>query len=142
MLRISRKLNDPSTTPKSYWAILNWVLKNKKIPRILPIFHNDKVISDFNEKTNLFNSFFASYCTLVSNSSVLPNISFHKNTRLNSFSITKKDILAIIKSLDLNKFYEWDNISIKMKKICGKSLSLHLKLVCEAALSDGVFPDD
>ena len=73
---------------------------------------------------------------------MLPNISFHKNTRLSSFSITKKDILAIIKSLDLNKFYEWDNISIKMIKICGKSLSLHLKLVCEVALSDGVFPDD
>ena len=79
----------------------------------------------------------------MSNSSLLPNISFHENTRLNSFSITKKDILAIInKSLDLNQFYEWDNISIKMIKICGKSLSLHLKLVCEAALSDGIFPDD
>ena len=34
--------------------------QNKKIHRILPIFHNDKVTSDFNEKTNLFNSFFAS----------------------------------------------------------------------------------
>ena len=60
MLSITKKLNDPSTAPKSYWTILNWFLKNKKIPRILPIFHNDQVISDFKEKTNLFNSFVAS----------------------------------------------------------------------------------
>ena len=43
-VRTSKKLN-PSVTPKSYWSILNWFLKNKKITSIPPIFHNDKVIS-------------------------------------------------------------------------------------------------
>ena len=103
MLRMSKKLNDPSTAPKSYWSILNWFLNNKKIPSIPPIFHKDKVISDFKEKASLFNSFFASQCIPVSNSSVLLDINFHTNARLNSFSITKKDIVAIIKSLNPNK---------------------------------------
>ena len=132
-----KKLNVPSTAPKFYWSILNWFLNNKKIPSIPPIFHNGKVISDFKEKANLFNSFFASQCTPVSNSSVLPDISFHTNARLNSFSITEKDILAIIKSLDPNKSHGWDNISIKMMKMCGESLALPLKMIFEA-----VFPDD
>ena len=78
----------------------------------------------------------------MSNSSVLPGISFYTNTHLNSFCITDKDILAIIKSLDPNKFHGWDNISIKTIKICGGSLALPLKLISEAALNYGVFPDD
>ena len=130
MLKMSKKLKDPSTAPKSYWSILNWFLNNKKIPSISPIFHNSKVISGFKEKINLFNSFFASQCTPVSNSIVLPDISFHTSAHLNSFNITKKDILAIIKSPDPNKSHGcdnisrnpnkshgWDNISIKMIKM-------------------------
>ena len=73
---------------------------------------------------------------------MLPDISFHTNARLNSFCITEKDILAIIKSLDPNKSHGWDNISIKMIKMCGKSLAWPLKMIFEAALNDGVLPDD
>ena len=71
---------------------------------------------------------------------MLPDISFHTNARLNSFSITEKYILAIIKTLDPNKPLGWDNISIKMIKMCGESLGL--PLIFEATLNDGVFPDD
>ena len=104
--------------------------------------HSLPVLSEFKEKANLFNASFVSQCILVSNSSVLPDISFHTNTRLNSFSIAEKDSLAIIKSLDPNKSHRWDNISIKMMKMCGESLALPLKTIFEAALNDGVFPDD
>ena len=96
---MSKKLNDPLTAPKPYWSIPNY----KNITSIPPIFHNGKVISDFKEKANLYNSFFVTQCTPVSNSNVFPDISFHINTHLNSLSITQKDILAIIKSLDPNK---------------------------------------
>ena len=71
---------------------------------------------------------------------MLPDISFHTNTILNSFSITKKDILALIKSLDPNNSHGWDNISIKMIKMCGELLALPLKMIFEAALNDDVFP--
>ena len=119
MVKMSKKLNDLSTAPKPCWSILNWFFKNKKIPSIPPICHDGKVISGFKEKANLFNSFFACQCTPVSNSSVLFGISFHTNARLNSFSITEKDIFAIIKSLDPSKSHGWDNILIKMIKMCG-----------------------
>ena len=80
---MSKKLNNPSTAPKPYWSIPNCFLNNKKIPSIPPLFHYGKVISDFKEKANLLNSFFASQCTRVTNSSVLPYISVHTNVRLN-----------------------------------------------------------
>ena len=106
MLRINKKLNNPSTASKSYWSILNWFLNNKKIPGIPSIFHTNKVMSDFKEKANLFNSFFASQCTLLSNSIVLHDISFHTNTCLNVFRFTEKNILAIIKALHPNKSHD------------------------------------
>ena len=90
MLRMSKKLNDPSTAPKSYGSIFSWFLNNKKIPSIPPIFHIGKVLSDFKRKAYLFNSFFASQCTSAYNSSVLPDINFHTNARLNSFSVYRK----------------------------------------------------
>ena len=74
--------------------------------------------------------------------SVLPDIGFHTNACLNTFSNTEKDILAIIKSLDPNKSRGWDNILMKMINMCGDSLALPLKIIFEAALNNGVFPDD
>ena len=86
---MSKKVNDPSTAPKPYWSILNWFPNNKKISSNFPIFYNGKVTSDFKEKTNQFNS-----CTPVSSFSVLLDISFRTNTRLNSFSIAEKHALS------------------------------------------------
>ena len=66
------------------------------MPSIPPIFHNCKFVSDFKGKASLFNSFFASQCTPVSNSSVLSDISLPMNTRLNSSITTEKDIIITI----------------------------------------------
>ena len=36
LIRLSSKLEGPSTAPKTYWSILNRFLSNKKIPIIPP----------------------------------------------------------------------------------------------------------
>ena len=58
--QLSQKLSDPSTEPKTYWKIINRFVNNKKTPMIPPLLVNDKIISNFSEKANLFNKFFAS----------------------------------------------------------------------------------
>ena len=40
--RLSSKLLDSKTSPKSYWSILKTFLNNKKIPCIPPLLHNGK----------------------------------------------------------------------------------------------------
>ena len=74
----------------------------------------------------------------MSNSSVLPDI---KDTCLNSFNITEEDILSVIKSLESNKSYEWNNILTKMITMWGESLTSPLKMIFDLVLRDGVFPD-
>ena len=63
--RLSNKLLDSKTTPKSYWSMLKTFVNNKKIPCIPPLFHNGKFIMDFKEKTELFNDVFTRQCSLV-----------------------------------------------------------------------------
>ena len=64
------KLNHPSTRSKIYWSILNSFYKGSKVPLIPLLLVNDKIVSDFTEKANLFNVFFSSYCTPISSNSV------------------------------------------------------------------------
>ena len=53
--KLSSRLADPLTSPKTYWSILKTFLNNKKIPCIPPLFHENKFITDFKEKAELFN---------------------------------------------------------------------------------------
>ena len=56
-------------------------------------------------------------------------------------NINDNDVFSIIKSLNPSKSHGWDNISIRMIKLCGKSISYSLKLIFEASLQGGEFPD-
>ena len=58
--QLSQKLIDPSTEPKTYWKIINRFVNNKKTPIIPPLLVSNKIVSNFSEKANLFNKFFAS----------------------------------------------------------------------------------
>ena len=59
---------------------------------------------------------------------------------LSFLEISETDIFAIIKNLDPNKSRGWDNLSIRMMKLCGKSITYPLKLISEAWLQGGTFP--
>ena len=134
---------DPTTSPKAYWSILKTVLNNKKIPCIPPIYHNNNYITDFKEKAQIFNDFFAKQCTLVENTSKLPTDSFKRtNNLLSAISFTKDDIAKIIKNFNPNKAHGFDMISIRMLKICGESILKSLELTLKSCIESGKFPTE
>ena len=51
--KLSSRLANPLTSPKTYWSILKTYLNNKKIPCIPPLFHENKFITDFKGKAEL-----------------------------------------------------------------------------------------
>ena len=140
ILKMTTKLQDPKTAAKTYWAVLIRLLYKKKIPAIPPLFVNGKFVSDFCEKANLFNNFFASICTPIKNSSLLPLFSYRTSARITSFDVTDEDISLIIKNLDPAKAHGCDNTSIKMIKTCSESLTVPLKIIFEQSLKEGRFP--
>ena len=79
---------------------------------------------------------------MVKNASTLPNLEYKTDERLNYFEINKNDILSVINNLNASKAHEWDKISIRMIKLCSKTIAIQLKLIFRSMLEEGVFPDD
>ena len=79
---------------------------------------------------------------MVKNASTLPNLEYKTDKRLNYFEINEDDIVSIIKNLNASKAHGWDKISIRMIKLCGKTIAIPLKLIFQSMLEEGVFPDD
>ena len=94
----------------------------RKIPLIPPILKGNKCVSDFKDKANYFNEFFSLQCSLVVNSSVLPDKPYVTASSVESVTISGSDILKIIRSLDINKAHGYDDISVRMMKICDDAI--------------------
>ena len=101
---LSLKLNNPQTSPKTYWSIIKSCYNGRKILIIPPLSVNGKIIINFKEKVNLFNKYFSSQCNPLPNDSKLPeNQTYITETKLSSFDIEDEDIYKMIKTLDINK---------------------------------------
>ena len=110
---MTNKLNNAQKSSKACWSILKSFLNNKKIPLIPPLFYKNCFITNFKEKTKLFNSLFADQCSLMSNASKLPsNFRLYTDNRISTFTFSQYDIGKIIQNLNLNKAQGHDNISI------------------------------
>ena len=70
--RLSKKLADSMASTKSYWSTLQ-IFLNNKIPCIRLLKHQNKYVTDFKEKAEIFNSFFAEQFSLMNNSRKLPS---------------------------------------------------------------------
>ena len=118
--RIANILNNTQKNSRSYWSLMKISLNNKKIPLISPLYHENRFITDFKEKAELFNSFFSKKCSLLANYGELStSLSFQTDKRLSSVIFSAEDIRKIIQGLDHSKAHGHDNISIRMFKTCG-----------------------
>ena len=93
------------------------MLNDKKTPCIPPIIHDNKFVTDFSKKADLFNSFFAKQCAFVESDSVLPLSTNPITDRYLANVFTEDDIKRIICKLDPNKVHGHDMISICILKM-------------------------
>ena len=108
---INRKLNDPLTSSKTNWSIMNTFFNGKNVPVVSPLLFNGTFVTDFLEKINIFNLFFSKECTLVSNNSVFPSdFTYVTEEQTQSITFSKSDVIKIIRALDINKAHGHDNI--------------------------------
>ena len=140
---MASKLTNVQRNSKTYCSLLNRFLNNKKIPLIPSLFHENKFVTDFKEKAELFNSFFAKQFSLIKNSSKLPShLHYLTDNRLSSVRLSQDDIAKIIQNLDPNKAHGHDNISIRMLKICGSSIYKPLEMIFNECIETGFFPSE
>ena len=118
-------------------------VNGSKIPLIPPLLIDNKLVTEFLDKANLFNNFFTKQCTPISNDSTV-SVSINVETRENvsSLKFCVDDIQKIIRSLDQNKAHGHDEISIRMIKLCATSVSKPLHLIFRNCLETESFPKE
>ena len=108
---------------KTYWSILKSFYNYRKVPLIPPLLIDDKFVTDIETKINIFNKFFADQCQPLNNAIDLPtNQIFLTQSKLGSLDFNEGELLQIIRALNINKAHGHDDISIRMIKICDRSL--------------------
>ena len=139
--KMGKTLSNPETGQKTYWSLINKILNKTKIPVIPPLLENDIFVLDFESKAQIFNDYFVLQCTTIDTGSEVPGQLLSNSPPLTEFAISDEKILNIIRSLNPNKAHGWDDISVRMIRMCDDSLVFPLKLIFEACLRQGVFPE-
>ena len=138
----AKRLNNPSLQAKTYWSILKTFYNDKKNPIIPLLLIDDKFVTDIQTKANIFNKFFADQCTPLKNGSVLPkNQIFLTQSRICTLDFNEEELMKIIRNLKVHKAHGHDDISIRMIKICDKSILKPLILLFENSIKSSYYPD-
>ena len=120
---LAKKLNNLLLQAKTHWSILKSFYNKRKVLLIPPLVMDDKFVTDIQTKINIFNKLFANQCQPLNNASDLPtNQIFLTQSRRTSLDFNEGELLQIIRALIINKAHSHDDISIRMIKICDKSL--------------------
>ena len=103
---------------------------------------DDKFVNDTKTKADIFGDFFAEQCTPLKNDSKLPsNQIYLTQSILVSLDFNEDEVLKIIRSLNIHKAHDYDDISIRMIKICDKSLLKPLIILFKNSTKSSHYPD-
>ena len=131
---LGKKVNEPGTSQKAYWKIINRVMNKCRAPKIPPLLVNNMFILNCNEKAKLFNDFFSKQCMPIIASSVLPPLNYLTDNRIDHIEIQCDEILSLIRNLNPNKATGSDGISGQMLLLCDNSVVLPLKIIFQNIL--------
>ena len=138
---LGNEVNDPNTSQKSYWKIINRVMNKCRAPKIPPLLVNNVFILNCRDKAKLFNDFFSNQCRLITNSCTLPTFNFLIDKRIDKILIRRDEIVSLVRHLNPNKASGSDGISAQMLLLCYDYIGMPLKLIFENILSTSLYPD-
>ena len=93
------------------------------------------------EKAKYFNDLFSNQCKPIKNNSVLPNLTFLTEKRIDLIAIQNDEITSLIRNLNPNKATGSDGISGQMLLLCDNTVVLPLKIIFENILTTSAYPD-
>ena len=97
-------------------------------------------MTDFSERASLFNDHFVLQCTEINTDSEIPRDEATVNYTLIN-DVSEEKLLTITRSLNPNKAYGWEEISIRMIKLSDASLVTPLKMIFTNCLRNALFPE-
>ena len=82
LTNLGNKVNNPATSQKSYWKIINREMNKCSAPKIPPLLVNNLFTLNCGEKARYFNDYFSQQCKPVINNRVLPILGIPTNKRI------------------------------------------------------------
>ena len=140
LTNLGNKVNDPNTSQKTYWKIINNVMSKCIAPKIPPLLVNNLFILISRVKARYFNDFSSNQCTPIINNSVLPAISFLTNKRNDNVTVENKESISLVRNINPNKAMGSDGISGQMLLLCDDSVS-KLSRNKSSSYMNSFFPD-
>ena len=132
---------DPTLQSKTYWSILKGFYNGKRVSVIPPLLVNNKFLTDFKAKANIFNDFFSTQCTPLANDSKLPeNWVYLTNSRINSVPFSDSLVINITRNFNVNKALDHDDFSIRIIKMCHEFLARPLSIIFRNSLNSCIYP--
>ena len=138
---LGNKVNDPDTSQKVYWKIINKVMYKCRAPKIPPLLVNNRFVMIIRDKARYFNDFFSNQYKSIINNSVLPALTFFTNKRIDYVTIENEEIISLVRKINPNKATGSDGISGKMLLLCDDSVSIPLQIIYSNILSTSIYPD-
>ena len=91
------KLNNPKTSQKSNWKIINKVMNKCKAPKIPPLLVSNLFILNCREIAKPFIDFFSHQCRPVINRNLLTNFNYLTNEKTEQIPVENEDIISLIR---------------------------------------------
>ena len=111
---------------------------NHSIP---PLINGDNVITNDTDKTEIFNSYFASISSIDDPDDYLPVRNDESVSSITCIHITRQEVIDIIQSLKRHKACGFDHINHILLKESIEIMSLPLSILFNKSLSLEKFPD-
>ena len=134
LTNLGNKVNDPNTSQKMYWKIINRVMNKCRAPKIPPLLVNNLFVMVNRVKAKYFNDFFSKQCMPIINGSMLPDLRFLTNKRIDHVTINNEEIILLVRNINPNKATGSDGISGQMLLLCDDSVSLPLQIIYSLSL--------
>ena len=140
--RYSQLADEGIRNGKKWWTLLKQVYNgNDKSESIPPLQTDNNIITDDEEKAEIFNQFFKKASEIDESNATIPDtILINTNPTLSSINVTYNDVKDQIETLKTNKAYGHDLLSPLFYKEAGDTLISVLQRLFNMSLSTGVFP--
>ena len=111
---LGEKRSSYDTGFKLFWTTFKRMVNKKKLTNIPSLVEGNSIVSDFQQKANIFNYYFSNQCSLNDTSSTLPSLYLRTEFKLFIVNTSEEKIFSIIWSLNSKKAHGHDSISINV----------------------------
>ena len=132
----------PNLSTRDFWKLSKRILGDKSDRTIPPLWHNNALVSEDKEKSDLFNNYFASISSIdvVGELPQLPVFTFKTESRVEIVQTNETEIEKLLSLLSPHKSTGPDGIGYWVVKNCSHTLAKPLSISFNKLLDNGVFP--